>query len=67
MTLVADAQSRDENDDPEMEMIREMALRNLRLNDRLDGDDWFSQAQSGNLAFDIADEEDDFQFTISED
>lgn len=67
MTLAADVQSRDENDDPEMEMIREMALRNLRLNDRLDGDDWFSQAQAGNLAFDIADEEEDFQFTISED
>ncbi|KAL1636159.1 hypothetical protein SLS58_009927 [Diplodia intermedia] len=65
-TSVADARSQDENDDPEMEMIREMALRNLRLTDRLGGDDWFSRAQSGSSAFDIADEEEDFQFTIPE-
>ncbi|KAL1614015.1 hypothetical protein SLS54_010085 [Diplodia seriata] len=65
-TSVADTRSQDENDDPEMEMIREMALRNLRLTDRLGGDDWFSRAQSGPSAFDIADEEEDFQFTIPE-
>ncbi|KAH7062447.1 hypothetical protein B0J12DRAFT_238209 [Macrophomina phaseolina] len=57
--------SYDENDDPEMEMIREMALRNLRLDEGLGGDDWFSRAQAGLSTFDIGDEE-EFQFTIPE-
>ncbi|KAL1618991.1 hypothetical protein SLS56_010309 [Neofusicoccum ribis] len=69
MTLVASqpgTQPSDENDDPEMEMIREMAMRNLCLDDDLDGDDWFSQAQAdnGTLGAGIGDDDEEFQFTI---
>lgn len=60
-------QVQDENEDPDMEMIREMALRNLRLDDGLDGDDWFTRAQSGAMGAGIEDEEDEgFQFTVPE-
>lgn len=48
-------------------MIREMALRNLHLDDDLDDDGWFTRAQLGLSTFDIADDdEEEFQFTIPE-
>lgn len=63
----ADGLPQDENYDPELEMIREMALRNLHLDDDLEDDGWFTRAQLGLSTFDIADdEEEEFQFTIPE-